>query len=472
MLLVNVRLRDSRWGRAWIALRDDEAAAACRGVPIVRTKLLAYGVGAALGGVVRRLPGVVPEHRQPDQFTFSFSIFILAMVVLGGLGSIWGVVVGAIVLSAINNYLLPKVLYDVPSQLGLDFDLSQIASGIYGLLLVVMMLLRPQGLLPGADSAKDPRMATDAHRAGRLRLRRAYFHAPLLAAAAGVEFAGVVTRSPERRAEVERDRPGPGVRRARRARRGGRGGRGDLDARRDAHPARAGGDRARPRGRGRQAVRARRRAGAHRGRGRRGGGRRAERLPEPALGLGPADRPAAARQRRAGRGDAVRVGVRALLGRPGAGGRRRHPARLRQPPDRPGAAAVRPGRDRVRRRRRARRALLRRARAPGRHDLAHLGRLAPGRARAALPRARQRGQLRRVRHGRPGGRADRRPHARDRGDAGGASRRSAGAACSAATSSEPVPSERGRWDTYYPAFAAAVRGEGPCPSTRATRSPA
>ena len=84
----------------------------------------------------------------PTQFTFSFSIFILAMVVLGGLGSIWGVVVGAIILSALNNYLLPRVLYDFPGTVGLDFDLSQIASGIYGFLLVIVMLLRPEGLLP------------------------------------------------------------------------------------------------------------------------------------------------------------------------------------------------------------------------------------------------------------------------------------------------------------------------------------
>jgi branched-chain amino acid transport system permease protein len=84
----------------------------------------------------------------PDQFTFSFSILILAMVVLGGLGSISGVVVGAILLSAINNYLLPEVLYDVPGEVGLDFDLSQVSSGIYGLLLVLVMLLRPEGLLP------------------------------------------------------------------------------------------------------------------------------------------------------------------------------------------------------------------------------------------------------------------------------------------------------------------------------------
>jgi branched-chain amino acid transport system permease protein len=148
MLFVNHRLRDSRLGRAWMALRDDEDAAACAGVPVVRTKLLAYGVGAALGGVAGAFLASYLSTANPDQFTLSFSIFILAMVVLGGLGSIWGVVLGAIVLSGLNNYLLPRVLYNVPGQVGLDFDLSEVSSGIYGLLLVIVMLLRTEGLLP------------------------------------------------------------------------------------------------------------------------------------------------------------------------------------------------------------------------------------------------------------------------------------------------------------------------------------
>jgi branched-chain amino acid transport system permease protein len=148
MLFVSFRLRDSRMGRAWIALRDDEEAAASAGVPIARTKLQAYGVGAALGGVSGAFLGSYLRTVNPTQFTFSFSIFILAMVVVGGLGSMWGVVVGAIVLSVVNSYLLPKVLYDVPSKVGLDFDLSAVASGIYGFLLLIVMLLRPEGLLP------------------------------------------------------------------------------------------------------------------------------------------------------------------------------------------------------------------------------------------------------------------------------------------------------------------------------------
>jgi branched-chain amino acid transport system permease protein len=147
-LVVSLRLRDSRTGRAWIALRDDEQAAASAGVPIARTKLQAYGVGAALGGASGAFLASYFRTVNPDQFTFSFSIFILAMVVLGGLGSIWGAVVGAIALSVINSYVLPSVLYDVPRKVGLDFDLSSIASGIYGFLLLTVVLLRPQGLLP------------------------------------------------------------------------------------------------------------------------------------------------------------------------------------------------------------------------------------------------------------------------------------------------------------------------------------
>jgi branched-chain amino acid transport system permease protein len=163
MVFVNFRLRDSRVGRAWIAMREDEEAAACAGVPIVRTKLLAYGVGAALGGMSGAFLASFLSTVNPNQFTFSFSIFILAMVVVGGLGSIWGVVVGAIVLSAFNNYLLPDVLYDVPSTIGLDFDLSEVASGIYGFLLVIVMLLRPAGLIPAYSPIRGPTRVTSGH---------------------------------------------------------------------------------------------------------------------------------------------------------------------------------------------------------------------------------------------------------------------------------------------------------------------
>jgi branched-chain amino acid transport system permease protein len=148
VLFVNVRLRDSRLGRAWIALREDEVAAASMGVPLVKTKLMAYATGAAFGGMAGAFIGSFLNTVNADQFEFSFSIFILAMIILGGLGSIWGVVLGAVVLSFVNTWLIPQVLNNVPSKIGLNFDLTQLSYGIFGFLLVVMMVLRPQGLLP------------------------------------------------------------------------------------------------------------------------------------------------------------------------------------------------------------------------------------------------------------------------------------------------------------------------------------
>ncbi len=147
VLFVNFRLRDSRLGRAWVALREDEVAAVSMGVPAVKTKLLAYGTGAAFGGVSGAFLGSFNNTVNADQFQFFFSILILGMVILGGLGSIWGTVLGGIVLTFINFELLPR-LNSVPSDIGLDFDLSEINFGIYGFLLVIMMIMRPQGLLP------------------------------------------------------------------------------------------------------------------------------------------------------------------------------------------------------------------------------------------------------------------------------------------------------------------------------------
>ena len=148
VLFVVIRLRDSRLGRAWIAVREDEVAAASMGVPLVKTKLLAYTVGGAIGGVSGAFLGAYLNTVNADQFAFSFSIFVLAMVILGGLGSVWGVVLGAIVLSFVNNRLIPDVLDSLPGKLGLDFSLTDLGFGIFGFLLVIVMILRPEGLLP------------------------------------------------------------------------------------------------------------------------------------------------------------------------------------------------------------------------------------------------------------------------------------------------------------------------------------
>ncbi len=148
VLFVNVRLRDSRLGRAWIALREDEVAAVSMGIPLVRTKLMAYSVGAAFGGMSGVFLATFQTVVSSDRFNFGFSIFILSMVIVGGLGSVWGVLLGALLLSYINQYLIPDVLNSIPSSLGLSFNLTDIGLGIYGFLLVLVMVLRPQGLLP------------------------------------------------------------------------------------------------------------------------------------------------------------------------------------------------------------------------------------------------------------------------------------------------------------------------------------
>ncbi len=147
-LFVVIRLRDSRLGRAWVAIREDEVAAASMGVPLVKTKLYAYAVGAAIGGMAGAFQASYLNTVNADQFAFTFSIFILAMVILGGLGSVWGVLIGALVLSFINSYLIPDVLRTAPSKVGLDFELTDLGFGIFGFLLVIVMVLRPEGLLP------------------------------------------------------------------------------------------------------------------------------------------------------------------------------------------------------------------------------------------------------------------------------------------------------------------------------------
>jgi branched-chain amino acid transport system permease protein len=153
VLFVNIRLRDSKLGRAWIALREDEVAAASMGVPLVKTKLLAYATGGAFGGISGAFLGTYFSSVNANSFQFGFSIFILGMVILGGLGSIWGVVIGAIALSFVNIYLIPDVLDqgfvgDALRDAGLDFSFTEISFGVFGFILVIMMVLRPEGILP------------------------------------------------------------------------------------------------------------------------------------------------------------------------------------------------------------------------------------------------------------------------------------------------------------------------------------
>ena len=164
VLIISINLRDSRLGRAWVAIREDELAASSMGIPLVRTKLWAYGVGALIGAWGGVFYGSFTGGVTPDAFAFQFSILILAMIILGGMGNVFGVMVGAAILSWLNLKgltLLGKEIKDA----GVNFDPKQYEYGFFGLILVIMMLVRPQGLIPSARRSEEfhePEAATDA----------------------------------------------------------------------------------------------------------------------------------------------------------------------------------------------------------------------------------------------------------------------------------------------------------------------
>ena len=147
VLFINFRLRDSRLGRAWIAVREDEVAAAAMGVNLVRVKLWAYAIGAAIGGFSGVFLATFNNTVNVDQFEFGFSVFVLCMVIIGGMGNIGGVILGAIALTMFDRFGL-KQLDTLPDKVGLDFDFSGVKFGLFGFFLITMMILRPEGFIP------------------------------------------------------------------------------------------------------------------------------------------------------------------------------------------------------------------------------------------------------------------------------------------------------------------------------------
>jgi branched-chain amino acid transport system permease protein len=143
-----IRLRDSRLGRAWIAIREDETAAAAMGVPLMRTKTWSYAIGAFFGGVAGAFYASFKAGAFPADFFFNISIFLLCMVILGGMGSIWGVLVGGMILGYLNIEGLATIGSKLQQEAGIDFDPTKYQFGIYGLIIVAMMLFRPTGLIP------------------------------------------------------------------------------------------------------------------------------------------------------------------------------------------------------------------------------------------------------------------------------------------------------------------------------------
>lgn len=162
------RLRDSRLGRAWTAIREDELAASAMGINLVRTKLLAFAMGATFSGFAGAFYAAYISAIFPSVFDFSVSVIVLCMVILGGLGNITGVLLGCIIIMAADRLYLPQLAQVLKSLLNTsvlpnianpalkDFlatsvDPIQMRLFLFGLTLVVMMIIRPEGLVPSKE---------------------------------------------------------------------------------------------------------------------------------------------------------------------------------------------------------------------------------------------------------------------------------------------------------------------------------
>ena len=160
-------LERSRIGRAWMAVREDEVAAAAMGVNTVRIKLLAFAIGASFSGFAGCFYAAKLLNVSPDNFSFLISVTILVMVVLGGMGNIAGVIIGALLIYfaqiEVVPVLLPDLVSNLASAVGLGFlnnpngawpglagEVHNLNFVLFGLILMVIMLLRPQGLLPSS----------------------------------------------------------------------------------------------------------------------------------------------------------------------------------------------------------------------------------------------------------------------------------------------------------------------------------
>ncbi|HEX7053926.1 MAG TPA: ABC transporter ATP-binding protein [Burkholderiales bacterium] len=156
IIAVNLRLHDSRIGRAWEAIREDEVAARAMGINTTTLKLLAFAMGATFGGVAGGMFAAIQGFISPESFVLVESIMVVSMVVLGGMGNVWGVILGALLLS-----FTPEVLrWTVdPLQRALFgrsiVDPEVIRMLLYGLALVLIMLFRPAGLLPSAVRKRE-----------------------------------------------------------------------------------------------------------------------------------------------------------------------------------------------------------------------------------------------------------------------------------------------------------------------------
>jgi branched-chain amino acid transport system permease protein len=160
------RLANSRVGRAWMAMREDELAASSMGIDLIQTKLLAFALGASFSGFAGSLWASMLQVIDPFQFDFSVSIIVLAMIILGGIGNIWGVIFGGVVLGFYDRVLTSDMtnwLRAIGTATDLPFisaflttiDLTNYKFGIFGAALVILMLTRPEGIFPNRQRAAE-----------------------------------------------------------------------------------------------------------------------------------------------------------------------------------------------------------------------------------------------------------------------------------------------------------------------------
>ncbi|HEY8249178.1 MAG TPA: ABC transporter ATP-binding protein [Burkholderiales bacterium] len=156
IILVNLRLQNSRIGRAWEAIREDETAARAMGIDTRNLKLLAFAMGASFGGIAGGMFSAIQAFISPESFVLVESIMVVSMVVLGGMGNIWGVILGALLLSFVPEILRWTVTPVQEALFGrMLIEPEVIRMLLFGLALVLVMLYRPAGLLPSAVRKRE-----------------------------------------------------------------------------------------------------------------------------------------------------------------------------------------------------------------------------------------------------------------------------------------------------------------------------
>lgn len=171
VIVVATRLEDSRIGRAWTAIREDETAAIAMGIPLVKMKLAAFAAGASFAGAMGALYAANRTFVSPETFSFQVSIGVLTMVILGGLGSIPGVIFGASAVTLLNIQILQNfslylsdlrqsdavipIINFAWKNLSNQLDPAKYQKLVFGLILILMMIFRPSGLIPAARRQRE-----------------------------------------------------------------------------------------------------------------------------------------------------------------------------------------------------------------------------------------------------------------------------------------------------------------------------